>query len=146
MALFDKTQFDCLEAFRRELFENNRDVADRCTPGAPLLHTLAEVCALIGLPIDLTLSQDELIDFIWDLTAILRRRGTLVIGNELPEAITDTVKALQNDLLSDVLHEFATGIIVTDDRIAVAPAMETTEEKKVPEFTGFVDVEGKTLH
>lgn len=122
MAYFvDKSQFDCIEVFREMLFKQNPDVAEKCTYGVPLLQTLGEVCALIGLPVDLKLSHIELVAFIWDLCEILRRRGAIMIVGGT-ESIMESILEVQGDLLSEVMQEFATGIVVTQDEIVVADA------------------------
>ena len=140
----DKTEFSCIEAFRTALIKLNPDVAARCTQTGTLLQTLGEVCALIGIPVDLNLQHAQLIEFIWDLVEVLHRRSTimLVSGTGSAEPIAETVLALQDDLLSEVMQEFATGIIVTQDDIAVAPAAD--EEVKVQQK--LVDEFGRTLH
>lgn len=140
MAYTTKDQFECLEALRKVLFEENKDLAERLTPGVPLLHTLAEIMALMGIPVDLTLTHDELVCFIWDTVTLLKRRSGLVISN--PESIQDTVVAVQDQLLSEVLQEYATGIIITQDEII--PVQET--QVKTAEKLLLKDSYGNTIH
>lgn len=123
MADFEYESFKALEQFRLELFRNNPDIAQRLTFNAPLLQTLGEVCAILGIPVELTLQQDELVKFIWDMAFILRKRGMLKITTgRAPETMIDEIEDMQADLLSEVLHELATGVIVTEDAIAVPVA------------------------
>ena len=119
----DKRPYECLETFRELLFNQNRDIAEKLTYGAPMLQTMGEVLAILGIPVDLTLREGELIAFVWDLCEILQRRGAIMIlGGE--EKIEDTIKELHNELTSEVLREYATGIIVTQDEIVVADAAD----------------------
>ena len=126
----DKTQFECLEVFRDLLFNQNRDLAEKLTYGAPMLQTLGEVAALMGIPVDLTLHHAELVAYIWDMCELLRRRGTITLYGG-SETIEESIKELHSQLTSEVLLEYATGIIVTQDEIAVAPA-DDAEMRKEP--------------
>ncbi len=124
----DKTQFAVIEALRRELFERNPDIAERLTPGVPLLQTVGEVLSLVDIPVDLTLSHDQFVAFMWDLVEILHRRGTIIITGG-KETITETVKELHADLLSEVMLEYATGIIVTQDEVVPVAGAEGEQKK-----------------
>lgn len=140
MSYDTKDQFRCLEALRKALFEDNKDLADRLTPGKPLLYTLAEIMALLGIPVDLTLHHDELICFIWDIVALLKRRACSVVSN--PESIQDTVLAVQDQLLSEVMQELATGIIITQDEIIPVQESQVKETQKLI----IKDSYGNTIH
>lgn len=127
MAYYETDSYKALEALRSELVGASRDVFDRCTPGVPLLQTLGEICALLGIPVDLTLTHEQLIAFIWDLVEILHRRATIIVSGGV-ENVGESVVAVQDSLLSEVLQEYATGIIVNQDAQSEDPVILLTDQ------------------
>lgn len=121
--------FKAVEALRKELVRSHRDILARCSSSGSLLQTLGEIYAIIGIPVDLTLHPEELIQFIWDTVAILNKRSTILISDGVTsKSMAEAVKDIQDDLMSDCVQELATGIIVTDDELAVPAAKLMTAE------------------
>lgn len=79
--------------FRTELLKHP-DIVERVSQTAPMLQTLGEVAAILGIPVDLTLNQTELLKFMETLTELLYRRrsttlNTVEVQTEIDKAVEE---------------------------------------------------------
>lgn len=137
MAIYDMHPYKALEALRKEL-DLNRDLKERLTQEAPLLQTLGEICALMGIPVDLTLNEEDLINFMWTVVELLHKRRSNVLD----------IAASQKTVDAEVAEELATGIIVTDEKIVPASVDLITGTEVAEESSESVNEEKQppTLH